>query len=212
MAVDVGTVIGGIATVCTTPSSVPQLKKYWETGSAGGLSLRMLILHSTGVALWIGYGVVLCDRVIIISNSISLLLPSGILFFKPAPPQHGAAAKASERTEQEALGHEPTTGRVHRSIRKPFQVHCSSFGQGGRPGHPSRRNVLLRVDRHHQWHSELEAYDFAVIARPVIDELYRTTPQGQRPDANDLSARLYDALHAVGADVAIKHRAAEQFT
>jgi hypothetical protein len=41
----------------------------------------------------------------------------------------------------------------------------------------------------------------------VIDELYRTTPQGQRPDANDLAARLYDALHAAGADVAIKQPA-----
>jgi hypothetical protein len=31
----------------------------------------------------------------------------------------------------------------------------------------------------------LRAHDFAVIARPVIDELYRTTPRGQPPDAND---------------------------
>jgi hypothetical protein len=50
----------------------------------------------------------------------------------------------------------------------------------------------------------LRAHDFAVIARPVIDELYRITPKGQRPDANDLAARLYDALNAAGADVAIK--------
>jgi hypothetical protein len=50
----------------------------------------------------------------------------------------------------------------------------------------------------------LRAHDFAVIARPVIDELYRTTPQGRRPDASDLAARLYDALHAAGAHVAIK--------
>jgi uncharacterized protein with PQ loop repeat len=42
----------------------------------------MLLLHSTGVALWIGYGVVRGDWVIIISNSISLLLLLGILFFK----------------------------------------------------------------------------------------------------------------------------------
>jgi MtN3 and saliva related transmembrane protein len=104
VAVDVGTVIGGIAAVCTTLSSVPQLKKCWETGSAGDLSLRMLILHSTGVALWIGYGVVRGDWVIIISNSISLLLLLGILFFKlrEKPGKSSAAipgsatAKASE--------------------------------------------------------------------------------------------------------------------
>ena len=50
----------------------------------------------------------------------------------------------------------------------------------------------------------LRAYDFAVIARPVIDELYRTTPKGKRPDANDLAAGLYDALDAAGAEVTIK--------
>ena len=79
---DVGTVIGGIAAVCTTLSNLPQLKKCWVTGSAGDLSLRTLLLHSTGVALWIGYGVVRDDWVIIISNSVSLLLLLGILFFK----------------------------------------------------------------------------------------------------------------------------------
>ena len=62
---DVGTVIGGIAAVCTTLSSLPQLTKCWETGSAGDLSLRMLLLHSTGVALWIGYGVVRGDWIIL---------------------------------------------------------------------------------------------------------------------------------------------------
>jgi hypothetical protein len=39
--------------------------------------------------------------------------------------------------------------------------------------------------------------------RPVIDELYRTTPNRQRPDANDLAAKVYDALDAVGAEVTI---------
>jgi MtN3 and saliva related transmembrane protein len=103
---DVGTVIGGVAAVCTTLSSVPQLKKCWETGSAGDLSLRMLLLHSTGVALWIGYGVVRGDWVIIISNSISLLLLLGILFFKlrekpgkPSSPDVPGAATAWRRSE-----------------------------------------------------------------------------------------------------------------
>src|SRR5829696_6137033 len=42
------------------------------TGSAGDLSMRTLLLHSTGVALWIGYGVFRGDWVIIISNAVSL--------------------------------------------------------------------------------------------------------------------------------------------
>jgi MtN3 and saliva related transmembrane protein len=91
---DAGTVIGAIAAVCTTLSNLPQLKKCWETGSAGDLSLRMLLLRSTGVALWIGYGVFRGDWVIIISNAISLLLLLGILFFKlrEKPDEPSAAA------------------------------------------------------------------------------------------------------------------------
>jgi MtN3 and saliva related transmembrane protein len=42
----------------------------------------MLLLHSTGVALWIGYGVFRGDWVIIISNAVSLVLLLGILYFK----------------------------------------------------------------------------------------------------------------------------------
>ena len=79
---DLGTVIGAIAAICTTLSNLPQLKKCWATGSAGDLSLRTLLLHSSGVALWIGYGMVRDDWVIIFSNAISLLLLLGILFFK----------------------------------------------------------------------------------------------------------------------------------
>jgi hypothetical protein len=54
----------------------------------------MLILHSTGVALWIGYAVVRSDWVIIISNSISLLLLLGILFFKLREKQGKPSAAA----------------------------------------------------------------------------------------------------------------------
>lgn len=97
---DVGTVIGAIAAVCTTLSNLPQLKKCWATGSAGDLSLRTLVIHSAGVALWIGYGVARGDWVIIISNAVSLLLLLGILFVKlrekkgedrPGPAEAGRA-------------------------------------------------------------------------------------------------------------------------
>ena len=93
---DVGTVIGGVAAVCTTLSNLPQLKKCWVTGSAGDLSLRTLLLHSTGVALWIGYGVVRDDWVIIISNTVSLLLLLGILFFKLREKKGDGSSTASQ--------------------------------------------------------------------------------------------------------------------
>jgi len=49
-----------------------QLKKCWDTGSAGDLSLRMLLILATGVALWIGYGVLKGDIVIILANAVPI--------------------------------------------------------------------------------------------------------------------------------------------
>lgn len=45
---------------------------------------------------------------------------------------------------------------------------------------------------------------FADIVDPVIVELHRLTPKGQKPDAVDLTGRVYDALDAAGVEVKIK--------
>jgi MtN3 and saliva related transmembrane protein len=79
---DMATVIGGLAAFCTTVSYVPQLKKCWETGHAGDLSIKMFLILTAGIALWVGYGILRSDMVIVIANSISLLLLMGILYFK----------------------------------------------------------------------------------------------------------------------------------
>ena len=79
---DLTTAVGLFAAFCTTVSYVPQLKKCWETGSAGDLSLKMFSILATGVALWVAYGVLKSDYVIILANTISLLFLSGILYFK----------------------------------------------------------------------------------------------------------------------------------
>lgn len=76
------TLVGGLAAFCTTASNVPQLQKCWETGSAGDLSLRMFVILAVGVALWIGYGVLKGDAVIIAANTVTLALLAGILYFK----------------------------------------------------------------------------------------------------------------------------------
>jgi MtN3 and saliva related transmembrane protein len=67
---------------CTTISYWPQLKKCWETGSAGDLSLKMFSILAAGIALWVVYGILKQDFVIILANSISLCLLAGILYFK----------------------------------------------------------------------------------------------------------------------------------
>jgi uncharacterized protein with PQ loop repeat len=47
------TAVGGLAAFCTTLSYFPQLKKCWQTGHTGDLSLSMFLVLSLGVALWV---------------------------------------------------------------------------------------------------------------------------------------------------------------
>ena len=79
---DLTSAIGSVAAFCTTVSYFPQLKKCWQTGQAGDLSLKMFAILATGVALWAVYGMLKQDLVIVAANSISLVLLFGILYFK----------------------------------------------------------------------------------------------------------------------------------
>jgi MtN3 and saliva related transmembrane protein len=79
---DISTIVGLAAAGCTTISYWPQLKKCWDTGSAGDLSLKMFSILAAGIALWAIYGILKTDYVIILANSISLCLLAGILYFK----------------------------------------------------------------------------------------------------------------------------------
>jgi MtN3 and saliva related transmembrane protein len=63
-------------------SYFPQLKKCWQNGHTGDLSLSMFLVLSLGVALWVLYGVLKSDWVIVGANSISLSFLFGILYFK----------------------------------------------------------------------------------------------------------------------------------
>ena len=79
---DLVTSVGLAAAVLTTASNWPQLKKCWETKSAGDLSLKMLLALTAGQALWLTYAMLKADWVIIVANCISVSLVLGILYFK----------------------------------------------------------------------------------------------------------------------------------
>lgn len=68
--------------LCTTISYLPQLKKSWETGETGDLSRNMLILLGAGLGLWLAYGVLKTDFVIIAANGVSLTMVACILWIK----------------------------------------------------------------------------------------------------------------------------------
>jgi MtN3 and saliva related transmembrane protein len=80
--ISLATLIGILAAFLTTASYVPQLKKCWNTGSAEDLSLRMFAILAAGIALWLVYGFMQNDLVIVFANGISLLLLANILYFK----------------------------------------------------------------------------------------------------------------------------------
>ena len=76
------TIIGGFAAFCTTISYVPQVKKAWQTRETGDISLKMLLLLATGLGLWVAYGFMKSDWVIVGANSISLAMLANLIWFK----------------------------------------------------------------------------------------------------------------------------------
>lgn len=74
--------VGLAAAICTTASYVPQLHKCWTTGSTHDLSRCMLLVLAAGLALWIVYGLLQGDWVIVAANAVSLAMLLVILGFK----------------------------------------------------------------------------------------------------------------------------------
>ena len=68
----------GAATI-TTASFVPQAWLIWKTRRAQGLSVGMYAMFVVGVALWLGYGLMLNAWPVIIANAITLVLALFIL-------------------------------------------------------------------------------------------------------------------------------------
>jgi MtN3 and saliva related transmembrane protein len=78
----IATVIGVAAAVCTTAANLPQLKKAWITRETDDLSLKTLLLFGSGLMLWVIYGLLQRDIVIMLANGISLLILRVILYLK----------------------------------------------------------------------------------------------------------------------------------
>ncbi len=74
--------VGMAAGVLTTLSFVPQVQRTRRTGQARDFSLPMLLMFVTGVALWLGYGLLLGSASVIAANSVTLVLAGYILAMK----------------------------------------------------------------------------------------------------------------------------------
>jgi MtN3 and saliva related transmembrane protein len=76
------TAIGFIAGALTTVAFLPQLQRTWRTRSAEDVSLAMLLTFTTGVLLWLVYGILLQSWPIVATNVVTFLLTAAILLLK----------------------------------------------------------------------------------------------------------------------------------
>ena len=74
--------VGAAAAALTSLSYIPQVRKAWPRGSTADLSLNMLVALTTGLLLWICYGFMKGDWVIIAANCAGGALSASILAFK----------------------------------------------------------------------------------------------------------------------------------
>jgi len=78
----VAELIGSLAAILTTTAFIPQVWQVWRTRHTKDISLAMYAFFTTGVALWLAYGVLLASWPIIIANCITLLLAGSVLILK----------------------------------------------------------------------------------------------------------------------------------
>lgn len=72
--------IGILAGIFTTLAALPQIYKAWKTKKVDDVSPKMFFVLTLGVFLWTIYGVMKADTPIIVTNGISTLLNSTMLF------------------------------------------------------------------------------------------------------------------------------------
>jgi len=74
--------IGFLAGFFATAAFVPQVVRAWQTRSTRDLSLIAIVAFSTGVSLWIAYGVLIHSLPVIVWNVVTLALNLAILAAK----------------------------------------------------------------------------------------------------------------------------------
>ena len=93
-------IVGGIATLCSISSFVPQAWKVIRTRDTSGLSTRMYVLTVVGFSLWLTYGILLGSLPLMAANGVCLALSAFILVMKLLP-------KHQKEAVAEKLGVEP---------------------------------------------------------------------------------------------------------
>ena len=73
--------VGLAASFCSSVALVPQLAKLLKTKDARNLSLVWIVVLLIGVSLWVLYGIIKKDWIIIGSNIVAVIINSLMAFF-----------------------------------------------------------------------------------------------------------------------------------
>jgi MtN3 and saliva related transmembrane protein len=76
------TIIGLLAATCTTLAFLPQVIYTLRRKRTEDISLLMYLAFTTGILLWLIYGLLLGDLPLIISNTVTLVLAAIVLLLK----------------------------------------------------------------------------------------------------------------------------------
>src|ERR1700709_2073192 len=113
--------IGICAAVLTSLSYIPQVRKAWPRGSTKDLSLHMLLVLTAGLLLWVGYGLLKGDWVIVAANSVGATLSASVLVFKIRDLKSGRYHNSRHK-------HPPANGRGTSSLQgslSPGPFRCA---------------------------------------------------------------------------------------
>ncbi|QLG87319.1 SemiSWEET transporter [Chitinibacter bivalviorum] len=75
-------ILGLLAGTLTTISFAPQVWQVWKSKSAKDISLGMYSLFVLGVAMWLGYGLLVGSAPVYLANTITLILAGAVLVMK----------------------------------------------------------------------------------------------------------------------------------
>lgn len=94
------TLLGLVAACLTTGAYIPQVIKTWRTKATDDLSFGMYAMMTSGIFLWLIYGIINRDIPIIFANSIAIVLTFIILYFKIAELRRVALRKRTEKAHK----------------------------------------------------------------------------------------------------------------
>lgn len=79
---EVSDMLGYLAGTLTTAALVPQVWRTFRTKDVSGISLRMYSIFTTGIAVWLAYGIFLKETPMMMANGVSLVLACAVLVMK----------------------------------------------------------------------------------------------------------------------------------